>query len=121
MRDRWVYLFEIALALMFLWLGLFGGSFLFVTGTRTAAITLGIIGILFYFFNTLGYVMRNPLHPIALIGSLAGAVGVILLIIQIFGWRFWIIGNPVVALLYIAAVMCLKGTLGFLMPLRPNE
>lgn len=121
MRDRWVYLFEIVLALVFVWVGLSGSSLWFVSGTRTAAITLGIIGILFYFLNTLGYVVRNPFHPISLIGSLAGAVGVILLIIQIFGWRFFIIGNSAVALLFFATVMCIKGALGFLMPLRPND
>lgn len=121
MRDRWVYLFEIMLALILVWVGLFGGSLWFVTGTRSAAITLGMIGVLFYFLNTLGYVMRNPFHPISLLGSFAGAVGMILLIIQIFGWKFFIIGNSVVALLYFAVVMCIKGALGFLMPLRPNE
>ncbi len=121
MRDRWIYLFEIVLALFLLWMGIFGVNFLFVNGPRTAAITLGIIGILFYFMNTMGYVMRNPFHPVSLIGTVAGAVGVILLIIQIFGWNFWIIGNPVVALLYFTVVMCVKGILGFLMPLRPDE
>lgn len=121
MRDRWVYLFEIVLALILAWVGISGGTLLFVEGTRTAAITLGIIGILFYFLNTLGYVMRNPFHPIALLGTLAGAIGVILLIIQVFGWNFFIIGNSTVALLYFAVVMCLKGALGFLMPLRPND
>lgn len=121
MRDRWIYLLEIALALLLLWMGVFRVSFLFVDGPRTAAITLGLLGVLFYFMNTMGYVVRNPIHPISLLGSIAGAIGVILLIIQIFGWNFWIIGNPIVALMYFAIIMCAKGVLGMLMPLRLDE
>ncbi len=121
MRERWVYLLEIILALVLLWMGVFGVSFFFINGPRSAAITLGLLGVIFYFMNTMEYVMRNPFHPVSLIGSVAGAIGVILLVIQIFNWNIWIIGSPVVALMYFAVVMCIKGVMGFFMPLREES
>ena len=84
---------------------------------RQAAITLGIIGLLFYITNTVGYVLRNPVHPISLMGSIFAIIGVILLVIQIFGINIWIFGNPLLALTYFALAMIAKAVVGMFMPL----
>ena len=69
MSKRVSYIFEIIVATVIYWIGLSNINVLFISGPRTAAITLGIIGLLFYITNTMGYVLRNPLHPIAMLGS----------------------------------------------------
>lgn len=117
MSRRVSYIFEIIIALAIYWIGISNINLLFINGTRSAAITLGIIGLLFYVTNTMGYVLRNPLHPIALMGSLFAIVGTVLLVIQIFGFQFWILGNPVFALTYFALAMIVKAVVGMFMPL----
>jgi len=118
MRSRWMYILEIVLAIVLFWMGLFGVSFLFIDGPRSAAITLGILGVFFYLMNTMGYVMISRSHPVAVVGSVVGAIGVIMLIIQIFGWNIWIIGNPIVALIYFAIAMCTKAVIALFLPLE---
>ena len=67
MSRRLSYILEIIVAIAIYWIGVMNVDVLFITNTRTAAITLGILGIIFYLTNTMGYVMRNPLHPVALL------------------------------------------------------
>lgn len=117
MSRRVTYILEIIVALGIYWIGISNMNVLFITGTRSAAITLGIVGLLFYVTNTMGYVMRNPAHPVALMGSIFAIVGVILLVMQIFRFQFWILGNPVLALTYFALAMIAKAVVGLFMPL----
>lgn len=117
MSRRVSPILEIIVALGIFWIGITNMNFLFISGTRSAAITLGIIGLLFYVMNTMGYVMNNPLHPVALLGSLFALVGVVLLVMQIFGFNFWILGNSVFALTYFALAMSAKAVVGLFMPL----
>ncbi|MBQ7765923.1 MAG: hypothetical protein IJ397_03650 [Lachnospiraceae bacterium] len=117
MSRRVSYILEIILALIIYWIGMANVPVLFVNGVRSAAITLGIIGLFFYITNTMGYVMRNPLHPIALIGSIFAIIGAVLLVFQIFGFQFWIFGNPVFALTYFALAMIVKAVLAMFLPL----
>lgn len=117
MSKRVSYIFEIIVAVVIYWIGLSNINILFINGPRTAAITLGIIGLLFYITNTMGYVFRNPLHPIAMLGSVFAIIGTVLLVIQIFGFQFWILGNPVFALTYFALAMIAKAVVAMFMPL----
>lgn len=117
MSRRVSYILEIIIAIAIFWVGISNASFLFITGTRSAAITLGIIGLLFYAMNTMGYVLRNPMHPISLMGSVLAIIGAILLVMQIFGLNLWILGNPVFALTYFALAMIVKAVVGMFMPL----
>ncbi len=117
MGRRVTYILELIVALVLFWVGMTNMTFLFVTGTRAAAITLGTIGILFYVTNTMGYVLRNPLHPISLAGSIFAIIGVILLLIQVFGLNLWIVGNPYFALTYFTLAMATKSVLAMFMPL----
>ena len=117
MSRRVSYIFEIVIALFIYWIGVSNIPFLFVNGTRSAAITLGIIGLLFYVTNTMGYILSNPLHPIALLGSLFAIIGTVLLVIQIFGFQFWILGNSVFARTYFALAMIVKAVVAILLPL----
>ena len=48
MSRRVSSILEIIVALGIFWIGINNMNFLFITGTRSAAITLGIIGLLFY-------------------------------------------------------------------------
>lgn len=117
MSRRVSYILEIIIALVLYWIGMTNVHFLFVSGTRSAAITLGTIGLLFYVMNTMGYVMRNPLHPIALLGSIFAIIGTVLLVFQIFNLQFWVLGNPVFALTYFALAMTVKAVLAMFLPL----
>ena len=118
MSRRVSYLLEIIVAIAIFWIGITDTNVLFITGTRSAAITLGIIGLIFYTTNTMGYVLRNPIHPIALLGSIFAIIGIVLLIFQIFRINLWIFGNPVLALTYFALAMIAKAVVGMFMPLR---
>ena len=117
MSRRLSYILEIIVAIAIYWIGVMNVDVLVITNTRTAAITLGILGIIFYLTNTMGYVMRNPLHPVALLGSVFAIIGMVLLVVQIFGFNFWILGNPLLALTYFALAMIAKGVIGFILPL----
>ena len=117
MSRRLSFILEIIVAIAFFWIGITNTNVLFITGVRSAAITLGIIGLLFYITNTVGYVLRNPVHPISLMGSIFAIIGVILLVIQIFGINIWIFGNPLLALTYFALAMIAKAVVGMFMPL----
>ena len=116
MSRRLSYILEIIVAIAIYWIGVMNVDVLFITNTRTAAITLGILGIIFYLTNTMGYVMRNPLHPVALLGSIFAIIGMVLLVVQIFGFNFPILGNPILALTYFALAMIAKGVIGFILP-----
>lgn len=117
MSRRIGFVLEIIVAIAIFWIGITNTNVLFITGTRSAAITLGVIGLLFYITNTMGYVLRNPLHPIALMGSIFAIIGVVLLVMQIFGIQIWILGNPILALTYFALAMIAKAVVGMFMPL----
>lgn len=117
MSRRVSYILEIIVALAVFWIGVTNMDILFIHGTRSAAITLGIIGLLFYLTNTMGYVLRDPMHPVAMLGSFFAIVGVILLVFQIFRFQFWIFGNPVLALTYFALAMIAKAVVALFMPL----
>lgn len=117
MSRRVSYILEIIIALAVFWAGITNMDILFIHGTRSAAITLGILGLLFYLTNTMGYVLRDPMHPVALLGSVFAIIGVVLLVIQIFRFQFWIFGNPVLALTYFALAMIAKAVVGLFMPL----
>ncbi len=117
MSKRISYIFEIIVALVIYWIGLSNVNVLFIHGPRSAAITLGILGLLFYVTNTMGYILRNPLHPIAMLGSIFAIIGTVLLVIQIFGFQFWIFGNSIFALTYFALAMTAKAVVAMFMPL----
>ena len=117
MGRRVSYIFEILIALIIFWVGVSNINLFFITGPRSAAVTLGLIGLLFYITNTMGYVLRNPLHPIALLGSIFAVVGTVLLVIQILGLQFWILGNPIFALTFFALAMVVKAVVAMFMPL----
>ncbi len=117
MSRRLSYILEIIAAIAIYWIGIMNVDVLFITNIRAAAITLGILGLLFYLTNTMGYVLRNPLHPVALLGSVFAIIGVVLLVVQIFGFQFWVFGNPVLALSYFALAMIAKAVVGLFFPL----
>ncbi len=117
MSRRVSFILEIIVALAIFWIGITGADVFFISGTRSAAVTLGIIGLLFYITSTMGYVLRNPIHPISLLGSVFAIIGVFLLIMQIFGIQLWIFGNPLFALTYFALAMCAKAVVGLFIPM----
>ncbi len=117
MSKRVSSILEIIVALAVFWIGVTNMDVLFIHGTRSAAITLGVLGLIFYLTNTMGYVLRDPMHPIALLGSIFAIVGIVLLIFQIFGLQFWVLGNSVLALTYFALAMIAKAVVGLFMPL----
>lgn len=117
MSKRVSFIMEIIVALAIFWIGISGANVMFISGTRSAAITLGTIGLLFYITSTMGYVLRNPIHPISLMGSIFAIIGVVLLVIQIFGIPLRILGNPLFALAYFALAMSAKAVVGLFIPM----
>jgi len=53
MSKRVSFIMEIIVALAIFWIGISGANVMFISGTRSAAITLGTIGLLFYITSVL--------------------------------------------------------------------
>lgn len=104
-----VFITSSILGLIVLWLGLSGNKFLFITDTRSAAITLVSIGFLMCSTGALSqFITKAPAHPLTILGYLIGTVLLVILLTQIFNWNIPFIKDSQNALITIAILILVK-------------
>ena len=94
--------------------GLSGKQILFIDGSRTAVITLGVIGFaMCMIMPTIGKFISNaPAHPLTTTGYIFGAIALLTTIAQIFKWNIPMIYDPKIALLVVAGCIVIKSVVG---------
>ena len=99
--------------------GLSGKQILFINGSRTAVITLGIIGFtMCMIMPTIGKFISNaPAHPLTIMGYIFGAVALLTTVAQIFKWNIPIIYDPKFSLFIVASCIVIKSIIGRFAPL----
>ena len=110
MKRSVFLMIEIAIAALHLWLGLTGISFLWIQGPRSAAITLGVIGVIMGAIGSWGSMMNHPHAASNVMGTVIEVLLLLTLFVQVFGWEnFPLLGDPVIALVVLAAGLVVKG------------
>ena len=99
--------------------GLSGKQILFINGSRTAVITLGVIGfVMCIIMPTIGKFISNaPAHPLTITGYAFGVIALLTTAAQIFKWNIPMIYEPKIALLVVAACVVIKSIIGRFTPL----
>ena len=101
------------------WAGLSGKQVLFISGPRTAVITLGVIGFaMCMILPTIGKFISNaPAHPLTIMGYIFGGIALLTTLAQIFKWSIPIVYDPKVALFIVAGCIVIKSIIGRFAPL----
>ena len=118
MKGIGVLAAECLITILIVCAGLSGKQILFISGTRSAAITLGSIGFaMCMIMPTIGkFISTAPAHPLTLIGYILGTIALFATITQILKWNIPMIHNPQIALFTIAACIIIKAVIGRLAP-----
>lgn len=118
MKGIGVLVAECLITVLIVCAGLSGKQILFISGTRSAAITLGSIGFaMCTIMPTIGkFISTAPAHPLTIIGYILGTIALLATITQIFNWNIPMIHNPKIALFTIAGCIVIKAIIGRLAP-----
>lgn len=92
--------------------GMSGNRILFISGPKSAAITLGVIGFFLCMLSVGKFVTTAPFHPLTILGYLLGTLALLVLLTQIFQWKLPFIYEPKTALNVLAACIILKTLIG---------
>ena len=119
MKGIWILIAEWFITGLIVYAGLSGKQVLFITGPRTAVITLGIIGFaMCMIMPTIGKFISNaPAHPLTIMGYIFGAIALLTAVAQIFKWIIPIIYDPKIALFVVAGCIVIKSIIGRFSPL----
>jgi hypothetical protein len=114
---RWVrgnigiLVFEVVVTGLVVWAGLCKKRILFIDGPRSAAITLGIVGLLLCVISVGKFVSAAPAHPLTIVGYVLGVVALLAFLTQIFSWGIPFLSDPRVALFVLAGCIVVKGVI----------
>ncbi|MCE1254091.1 MAG: hypothetical protein LWX83_11150 [Anaerolineae bacterium] len=100
---------EIIVSAALVALGLSGKRFLFIEGPRSAAITLAVIGMFICSLSVGRFINASPAHPLSILGYIIGALGLLALLTQIFGWSLPYLADGRTALIFVALALVSKG------------
>lgn len=92
--------------------GISGNRILFISGPRSASITLGVIGFFLCMISVGKFVTAAPFHPLTILGYFLGTLALLTLLTQIFRWKLPFIYEPKTALYILAACIILKTVIG---------
>ncbi|MCC0673112.1 hypothetical protein IC216_14045 [Clostridioides sp. ES-S-0145-01] len=90
--------------------GLSGKQILFINGSRSAVIILGVIGFaICMIMPTIGkLISSSPAHPLTIMGYIFGTIALLTTMTQIFKWNIPIIYDPKTALFVVAGCIVIK-------------
>ncbi len=117
MQGIIIAFFTLAVTALIVYAGLSGKKIWFVEGPRSAAITLGAIGMAFCTISVGRFINAAPAHPLTILGYLIGTVALLAFLGQIFQWKLPVVAEPTAALWGIAVCVALKTIIGRLYPL----
>jgi hypothetical protein len=116
MQGIVIAIFTLAVTGLIVYAGLSGKQIWFVNGPRSAAITLGAIGMAFCTISVGRFITAAPAHPLTILGYLIGAVALLAFLAQIFHWELPVVTDPAKALWVIAICIAAKTFIGRLYP-----
>ncbi len=108
MKEFGISVGTLAVSALITLAGLSGKKIWFLEGPRSAVILLGIIGMLFCTISVGRFININPVHPLTILGYLAGSLGLITLLTQVFKWNLPIIQDPKMALFVLVGCIVVK-------------
>lgn len=108
MQGIIIAVFTLAVTGLIVYAGLSGKQIWFVNGPRSAAITLGAIGMAFCTISVGRFITAAPAHPLTILGYLIGAVALLAFFTQVFHWELPVVTDPTNALWVIAVCVVLK-------------
>jgi hypothetical protein len=112
-----IAVFTLAVTGLIVYAGLSGKQIWFVNGPRSAAITLGAVGMAFCTISVGRFITAAPVHPLTVLGYLIGAVALISFLAQVFQWKLPVVADPTAALWVIAVCIAAKTIIGRLYPI----
>lgn len=111
MKKTQFLILTIVVAGLMVALGLSGIRILFLQGPRSAAIALGIIGMLLCTISVGKFISAAPAHPLSILGYIIGSVAMLTFLAQVFAWKLPVIGDPKTALVVLALAMVAKSVI----------
>jgi EamA domain-containing membrane protein RarD len=106
----------LAVTSLIVYAGLCGKQVWFVNGPRSAAITLGAVGMAFCTISVGRFITAAPAHPLSILGYLIGAAALLTFLGQVFQWKLPIVTDPAKALWVIAVCIAAKTIIGRFYP-----
>jgi hypothetical protein len=108
----WITVLVAVVTGLIVWAGVSGKQIWFINGPRTAVITLGAIGMAFCALSVGKFITAGPVHPLAILGYLLGAIALLIFFTQIFHWKLPVIQDAKPALFILAGIVVLKSVIG---------
>jgi EamA domain-containing membrane protein RarD len=107
-----VAILTLGITALIVYAGLSGKKILFMEGPRSAAITLGAIGMVFCTISVGRFISGAPAHPLSIIGYLFGTIALLAFLTQVFQWKISVLQDPSTALWVIAVCIAVKTLVG---------
>lgn len=117
MQGIIIAVFTLAVTGLIVYAGLSGKQIWFVNGPRSAAITLGAIGMAFCTISVGRFITAAPAHPLTILGYLIGAVALLAFLTQVFHWELPVVTDPTNALWVIAICVVIKTVIARFYPI----
>ncbi len=112
MKEVGIAVVTLSVTALIVLFGVSGRNFLFITSPRSAAITLGIIGMFFCMISIGRFITAAPAHLLTILGYLLGMVALLVLLTQIFQWQIPYLKDPKTALWIMASCIFVKTVIG---------
>jgi hypothetical protein len=106
--EIFVSILTLGVTALIVYAGLSGKKILFVDGPRSAAITLGAIGMAFCAISVGRFISGAPAHPLSIVGYLVGTIALVAFLTQVFQWKISVLQDPATALWVIAVCIAIK-------------
>lgn len=116
MLGIFIAIFTLAVTGLIVYAGLSGKQIWFVNGPKSAAITLGAVGMAFCTISVGRFITAAPAHPLTILGYLIGAVALLAFLAQVFQWKLPVVTEPTAALWVIAVCIVAKTVIARLYP-----
>ena len=117
MQGIIIAVFTLAVTGLIVYAGLSGKQIWFISGPKSAAITLGAIGMAFCTISVGRFITAAPAHPLSILGYLIGTVALLAFLAQVFQWKLPVVADPTAALWVIAVCIAAKTIIARLYPM----
>lgn len=117
MQGVIIAIITLAVAGLIVYAGLSGKQIWFINGPRSAAITLGAVGMAFCTISVGRFITAAPAHPFSILGYLIGTVALLAFLAQVFQWKLPVVADPTKALWVIAVCIAAKTIIGRFYPM----
>jgi len=114
-----LYFFALAAGIIILYAGFTEKELFFIKDSRTAAISLGVLGMMLCIISVGKFLNAAPANPLSIAGYIFGTLAMVTFLVQVFKWRVPVLSDSKYALIIFSAVIIIKfviARLSFLLP-----